>query len=84
MSIRPVACRWCGKPIVFGITPTTARRALDAASIKGYLLYGDGIGIFAVVIVVVWRAFVARKDDPESEHPNSLFGEDRRRLDTEP
>jgi hypothetical protein len=40
--IRPVPCRWCGKPIVFALTRTTARRAFDAATIKGYALTGDG------------------------------------------
>ena len=42
MSIRPVPCKWCGKPIVFAITRLTARRAFDAATIKGYLISGDG------------------------------------------
>lgn len=42
VNVRPVPCRWCGKPIVFALTRTTARRAFDAATIKGYQLTGDG------------------------------------------
>jgi hypothetical protein len=42
VSIRPKPCRWCGKPIVFALTRTTARRAFDAATIKGFALSGDG------------------------------------------
>jgi hypothetical protein len=42
VSIRPTPCRWCGKPILFALTRTTARRAFDAATIKGYQLSGEG------------------------------------------
>ena len=41
VTIRPKPCRWCGKPIVFAITRLTARRAFDAATIKGFQLSGD-------------------------------------------
>jgi hypothetical protein len=42
VSVRPVPCKWCGKPIIFALMRTTARRAFDAATIKGYLISGDG------------------------------------------
>ena len=39
------------------------------------------IGIFGLMMVFAWRTFVAGRDDPESEDPNSLFGEKRSVID---